>query len=84
MSREENCEDNNLPIWGSLALYVSYVALTAGSKPIVEIVAVGFAGIAALAGATLSRHQRLLHRGVRAQSSRMDIFVLVLLYWRSR
>ncbi len=57
-----------------------YLGLTPGSKQLLAMVSGGIAGAAALIGATLLLHRRLFHRRVRAQSTRMDTFVLILLY----
>lgn len=57
-----------------------YLGLTAGGKQILAMVSGGIAGVAALVGATILLHRRLFHPRVRAHSTRMDIFILVLLY----
>lgn len=57
-----------------------YLGLTPGSKQIMAMVTGGIAGLAALIGGTLLLHRRLTHPRVRAQSTRMDTFVLLLLY----
>lgn len=57
-----------------------YLGLTPASKQLLAMTAGGLAGAAALIGGTLLLHRRLTHPKVRAQSSRMDIVVLVLLY----
>lgn len=61
------------------ALY-PYLGLTAGGKQILAMVSGGIAGMAALAGGTILLHRRLFHVRVRAQSARMDVFILGLLY----
>lgn len=61
------------------ALY-PYVGLTAGSKQVLAMVSGGIAGTLALVGATILLHRRLFHPKVRAHSSHMDIFILLLLY----
>ncbi|MDZ7827933.1 MAG: respiratory nitrate reductase subunit gamma [Halofilum sp. (in: g-proteobacteria)] len=57
-----------------------YLGLTAGSKQVLAMVSGGIAGLMALVGATILLHRRLFHPRVRAHSTRMDIFILVLLY----
>lgn len=57
-----------------------YLGLTASSKQMLAMVSGGIAGIAALVGATILLHRRLAHPRVRAHSTRMDVFILVLLY----
>lgn len=57
-----------------------YLGLTAGGKQVLAMVSGGIAGAAALAGATMLLHRRLFHPRVRAQSSVMDTFILMLLY----
>jgi nitrate reductase gamma subunit len=57
-----------------------YFGLTAESKQIMAMVSGGIAGVIALVGGTILLHRRLYHPRVRAHSTRMDIFILVLLY----
>lgn len=57
-----------------------YLGLTASSKQILAMVSGGIAGILAIVGATILLHRRLFHPKVRAHSTRMDIFILLLLY----
>ena len=57
-----------------------WFGLTPGSKQILAIVSGGIAGIAALVGGTMLLYRRLTHPRVRAHSTRMDVFILVLLY----
>ncbi|MES1943560.1 respiratory nitrate reductase subunit gamma [Salinisphaera sp. PC39] len=57
-----------------------YLGLTAGSKQILAMVSGGIAGTLAIVGATILLHRRLFHPKVRAHSTRMDIFILLLLY----
>ncbi|MEX2523848.1 MAG: respiratory nitrate reductase subunit gamma [Gammaproteobacteria bacterium] len=57
-----------------------YLGLTPGSKQILAMVSGGAFGLLALVGGTYLLYRRLVHPRVRAQSTRMDIFILVLLY----
>jgi nitrate reductase gamma subunit len=57
-----------------------YVGLTASSKQVLAMVSGGLAGLMALVGGTLLLHRRLFHPRVRAHSTRMDVFILLLLY----
>ncbi|MDX1609832.1 MAG: respiratory nitrate reductase subunit gamma [Halofilum sp. (in: g-proteobacteria)] len=57
-----------------------YVGLTAGSKQVLAIVSGGLAGLAAVVGGGILLHRRITHPRVRAHSTRMDLFILVLLY----
>lgn len=57
-----------------------YLGLTAGSKQILAMVSGGAFGLLALAGGSYLLYRRLYHPRVRAQSTRMDIFILALLY----
>lgn len=57
-----------------------YVGLTPGAKQVLAIVSGGIAGLAALVGGGILLHRRLSNARVRAQSTRNDIFILVLLY----
>ncbi len=57
-----------------------YFGLTPGAKQVLAIVSGGIAGIAALVGGGILLHRRLFNTRVRAQSTRNDIFILVLLY----
>lgn len=57
-----------------------YLGLTASSKQMLAMVSGGIAGAMALVGGTILLHRRLYHPRVRAHSTRMDIFILVLLY----
>ncbi len=57
-----------------------YLGLTPGIKQIIAMVTGGIAGIAALVGGSMLLHRRLMHPRVRAHSTKMDIFVLLLLY----
>lgn len=61
------------------ALY-PYLGLSVGGKQILAMVSGGIAGAAALVGATILLHRRLFHPRVRAHSTRMDVFILALLY----
>jgi len=61
------------------ALY-PYLGITAGQKQVFAMVSGGIAGLAALIGGGLLLYRRLGHRLVRAQSTKNDIFILVLLY----
>jgi len=55
------------------------VGITPGGKQVLAIVTGGIAGLAALAGGIMLLRRRLQHPRVRAQSSRMDVFILGLL-----
>lgn len=57
-----------------------YLGITAGGKQILAMVSGGIAGVAALVGASILLHRRLFHPRVRAHSTRMDVFILGLLY----
>lgn len=57
-----------------------YLGLTAGSKQIMAMVSGGLFGLLALVGGTYLLYRRLMHPRVRAHSSRMDIFIMALLY----
>lgn len=57
-----------------------YLGLTAGSKQVLAMASGGIAGILAIVGATILLHRRLFHPRVRAHSTGMDIFILLLLY----
>jgi len=57
-----------------------YLGITAGSKQILAMVSGGIAGAMALVGGTILLHRRLFHPRVRAHSTRMDVFILGLLY----
>ena len=57
-----------------------YLGLTATGKQMLAMVSGGLAGLLVLIGGGILLHRRLFHPRVRAQSSRMDIFILVLLY----
>jgi len=57
-----------------------YLGMTAGGKQVLAMVSGGMAGAAALVGATILLHRRLYHPRVRAHSTRMDTFILILLY----
>lgn len=57
-----------------------YLGLTPGSKQILAMVSGGAFGLLALVGGTYLLYRRLVHPRVRAQSTRMDIFILLLLY----
>jgi nitrate reductase gamma subunit len=54
--------------------------LTASSKQILAIVAGGIFGTMAFIGMSILVHRRLTNARVRANSSQMDIFILLLLY----
>ena len=54
--------------------------VSAGAKQILAIVAGSFAGILCFIGLTMLLKRRLTEPRVRATSSRMDIFILLLLY----
>jgi len=56
-----------------------WVGLTPGSKQVLAIVSGGIAGVAALAGGGMLLWRRVKHPRVSAQSTRMDLFILVLL-----
>ncbi|MBK6738353.1 MAG: respiratory nitrate reductase subunit gamma [Haliea sp.] len=57
-----------------------YFGLTASSKQLLAMVSGGLFGIMALVGGTILLHRRLTNKRVRAQSSQMDIPILVILY----
>ncbi|MGA8261796.1 MAG: respiratory nitrate reductase subunit gamma [Arenicellales bacterium] len=57
-----------------------YLGLTPHSKQVLAMVTGGIAGAMALVGGTILLHRRLYHPRVRAHSTRMDIFILALLY----
>lgn len=61
------------------ALY-PYLGLTAGSKQMLAMVSGGLAGLLGLAGGTILVQRRLGNPRVRAQSSQMDIPILLILY----
>jgi nitrate reductase gamma subunit len=61
------------------ALYHA-VGLTSSAKQILSMVAGGIFGIMCLIGMTILLHRRLTDLRVRANSTRMDIFILLLLY----
>lgn len=54
--------------------------LTAQSKQLIAMVAGGVFGVMCFIGMTILVHRRLTNERVRANSSRMDIFILLLLY----
>jgi nitrate reductase gamma subunit len=57
-----------------------YLGLTVSGKQMLAMVSGGLAGLLVLIGGAILLHRRLFHPRVRAQSSRMDLFILVLLY----
>lgn len=57
-----------------------YFGLTVESKQILAMTAGGVFGLAILGGGGVLLHRRLTDPRVRAQSTRMDMFILVLLY----
>lgn len=57
-----------------------YFNLTAESKQILAMVSGGFFGLLAAAGGAILIRRRLTNLRVRAQSSRMDIAILLILY----
>lgn len=57
-----------------------YLGLTPGIKQVLAMTTGGLFGLLALVGGSILLHRRLTHPRVRAQSSRMDIFILLLLY----
>ncbi|HSH43678.1 MAG TPA: respiratory nitrate reductase subunit gamma [Arenicellales bacterium] len=57
-----------------------YLGLTASSKQILAMVSGGIFGILAAVGGAILLHRRLTNPRVRAQSSQMDIPILVILY----
>lgn len=57
-----------------------YVGLTAASKQMLAMVSGGAAGLLALAGGAVLIHRRLTNPRVRAQSSQMDVPILLILY----
>lgn len=57
-----------------------YVGLTASSKQILAMTAGGIAGLMAAVGGGILLHRRLFHPRVRAHSTSMDTFILLLLY----
>lgn len=57
-----------------------YLGLTPGSKQILAMVSGGAFGLLGLIGGTYLLYRRFVHPRVRAQSTRMDIFILMLLY----
>jgi len=61
------------------ALY-PYLGITPGSKQILAMASGGFFGLLAAVGGGILLHRRITHPKVRAHSTRMDIFILVLLY----
>lgn len=61
------------------ALY-PYLGLTVTAKQLLAMIAGGVFGLMALVGGAILIHRRLTNVRVRAISSRMDIFILLLLY----
>jgi nitrate reductase gamma subunit len=57
-----------------------WFGFTAGSKQVLAIVSGGLAGLAALVGGGMLLWRRIMHPRVRAHSTHMDLFILVLLY----
>jgi nitrate reductase gamma subunit len=57
-----------------------YVGLTAASKQLLAMVSGGAAGLLALVGGAILIHRRLTNPRVRAQSSQMDVPILLILY----
>jgi nitrate reductase gamma subunit len=57
-----------------------YVGLTAASKQMLAMVSGGAAGLLALVGGAVLIHRRLTNPRVRAQSSQMDVPILLILY----
>ncbi|HEX8981120.1 MAG TPA: respiratory nitrate reductase subunit gamma [Parasulfuritortus sp.] len=57
-----------------------YLGLTPASKQVLAMVSGGLAGLCALAGGTILLQRRLGNPRVRAQSSQMDIPILLILY----
>lgn len=56
------------------------LGISAGAKQVLAIVAGSIAGLICFAGLSLLLHRRLTDPRVRANSSRMDLFILGLLY----
>ncbi|KPV41191.1 nitrate reductase [Thiohalorhabdus denitrificans] len=56
-----------------------YVGLTVSGKQILAMVSGGIAGVVMLVGAVILLYRRLFHPRVRAHSTRMDTFILLLL-----
>jgi nitrate reductase gamma subunit len=56
------------------------LGVSAGAKQVLAIVAGSIAGLMCFAGLTMLLHRRLTDPRVRANSSRMDLFILGLLY----
>lgn len=61
------------------AVYHAF-GLSAGAKQILSMLAGGIFGLMCFAGLTLLVHRRLTDPRIRATSTRMDIFILLLLY----
>ncbi len=57
-----------------------YLGLSPGSKQILAMVSGGLFGVLALVGGSYLLYRRFMHPRVRAHSTRMDMFILVLLY----
>jgi nitrate reductase gamma subunit len=57
-----------------------YVGLTVASKQMLAMVSGGAAGVLALVGGGILIHRRLTNARVRAQSSQMDVPILLILY----
>lgn len=57
-----------------------YLGLTASSKQVLAMVSGGLFGALAAVGGAILLHRRLTNKRVRAQSSQMDIPILVILY----
>jgi nitrate reductase gamma subunit len=60
--------------------YYHYFGLTPPSKQVLAIVAGAIFGLMTFVGLTILLHRRLTDPRVRANSTRMDIFILLLLY----
>lgn len=57
-----------------------YLGLTASSKQLLAMISGGAAGLLALVGGAILIHRRLTNPRVRAQSSQMDVPILLILY----
>ncbi|MCB1676733.1 MAG: respiratory nitrate reductase subunit gamma [Halioglobus sp.] len=57
-----------------------YLGLTVGGKQLLAMISGGLFGVVALVGGAILLHRRFTNPRVRAQSSQMDIPILVLLY----
>lgn len=60
--------------------WYEFFLLTPTSKQLLAMISGGLFGIMALIGATILLHRRLTNQRVRAQSSQMDIPILIILY----